>query len=126
MSNIEKYFDKPIFLGLALLLPSTIILASILLRAVESDIVYRALYDIKKWVNPYMVMNIAALLSLLVCFGDIIRINAKQVSGREEERVIYSKSFMNLAIILINISYISFIYLYHDLVKLGSIPVGRN
>ena len=126
MSNIEKYFDKPTFLGLVLILPSTIVIASILLRAVESDLLYRALYDIKKSVNPYIVMNITALLSLLICFIDIIRINARKVSGREEECIIYRKSFVNLAIIFINISYILFIYLYHDLEKLGNIPVGRN
>jgi len=126
MMDIDRYFDKPTFLGLVLILPSTIVLASILLRVVESDLLYRALYDIKKSVNPYIVLNITSLLSLLICFSDIIRINAQKVSGREEECIIYRKSFVNLAIIFINISYISFIYLYHDLVKLGSIPVGRN
>jgi hypothetical protein len=126
MSNIEKYFDKPTILGLVLILPSTIVLASILLRAVDSDLLYRALYDIKRYVNPYIAMNIAALLSLLICFTDIIKINAKQVSAMEEERIIYRKSFVNLVIIFINISYILVIYLYHDLQKLGNIPVGRN
>jgi len=126
MSDIEKYFDKPTFLGLVLILPSTIVLASILLRAVESDLLYRALYDIKRSVNPYIVMNITALLSLLICFTDIIRINAQKVSGREEECIIYRKSFVNLSIIFVNISYILLIYLYHDLEKLGNIPVGRN
>jgi len=126
MSNIEKYFDKPTFLGLVLILPSTIVLASILLRAFESDLLYRALFDIKRSVNPYIILNITALLSLLICFTDIIRINAQKVSGREEERVIYHKSFVNLSIIFVNISYILLIYLYHDLQKLGNIQVGRN
>lgn len=126
MSNIEKYFDKPTFLGLVLILPSTIVLASILLRAFESDLLYRALFDIKRYVNPYIVLNITALLSFLICFTDIIRINAQKVSGREEECIIYRKSFVNLAIIFVNISYILLIYLYHDLERLGDIPVGRN
>lgn len=126
MSDIEKYFDKPAFAGLALLLPSTILLVSILLRAVDSDLLYRALYDIKRNLNPYMVMNIASLLSLLICFGDILRCNAKNPADRFEEIFFYRKSSLNLSIIFINVCYISFIYLYHDLEKLGNIPVGRN
>ena len=126
MSDIEKYFDKFSFAGLALLMPSTVILISILLRAVDSEILYRALFEIKKTLNPYIVMNIASLLSLVICFSDIIRINGTKVSGRDEELFVYRKSFLNLSIMLINMSYISFIYLYHDLEKLGNIPVGRN
>ncbi len=126
MSDIEKYFDKYVFAGLALVLPSTIVLISILLRAIDSDLLYRALYDIKRSVNPYVLMNIASLLSFLICFGDILRCNAKKPAGLHEEIFIYRKSFLNLSIILINVSYISFIYLYYDLEKLGNIPVGRN
>ena len=126
MSDIEKYFDRYVFAGLALVLPSTIVLISILLRAVDSDILYRALYDIKRSVNPYVLMNIASLLSFLICFGDILRCNAKKPAGLHEEIFLYRKSFLNLSIILINVSYISFIYLYYDLEKLGNIPVGRN
>ncbi|HMQ79672.1 MAG TPA: hypothetical protein PKE39_10010 [Ignavibacteria bacterium] len=126
MSDIEKYFDRYVFAGLALILPSTIILISILLRAVDSDLLYRALYDIKRSVNPYIFMNIASLLSLLICFGDILRCNAKKPSGRHEEIFFYRKSFLNLSVIFMNVCYISFIYLYHDLEKLGNIPVGRN
>ncbi|HRJ85239.1 MAG TPA: hypothetical protein PK753_06170 [Ignavibacteria bacterium] len=126
MRDIENYFDKPTFVGLVLILPSTIVLASILLRAFESDLLYRVLYDIKRSVNPFIVMNITALLSLLICFSNIIRINAQKVSGSEEERIIYSKSFVNIAVIFINISYILIIYFCHDLEKLGNIPVGRN
>lgn len=126
MSDIEKYFDKMTFSGLALVLPSTIILTSILLRAVDSEILYRALFDIKKTINPYAIMNIASLLSLLLCFGDILRINAKKASSSHVELFIYRKSFLNLSIIFMNMCYISFIYLYHDLEKLGNIPVGRN
>ena len=126
MSDIEKYFDKYVFAGLALVLPSTIVLISILLRAVDSDLLYRALYDIKKALNPYMIMNIASLLSLLICFGDILRCNAKKPASLHEEKFLYRKSFLNLSIIFINVCYISIIYLYHDLEKLGNIPVGRN
>ena len=126
MSDIEKYFDKYVFAGLALVLPSTIVLISILLRAIDSELLYRALYEIKRSVNPYILMNIASLLSFLICFGDILRCNAKKPAGLHEEIFIYRKSFLNLSIILINVSYISFIYLYYDLEKLGNIPVGRN
>ena len=126
MSDIEKYFDKYVFAGLALVLPSTIVLISILLRAIDSDLLYRVLYDIKRSVNPYVLMNIASLLSFLICFGDILRCNAKKPAGLHEEIFIYRKSFLNLSTLLINVSYISFIYLYHDLVKFGNIPVGRN
>jgi len=126
MSDIEKYFDKYVFAGLALVLPSTIVLISILLRAIDSELLYRALYEIKRSVNPYILMNIASLLSFLICFGDILRCNAKKPAGPHEEIFIYRKSFLNLSIILINVSYISFIYLYYDLEKLGNIPVGRN
>ncbi|MBE2226051.1 MAG: hypothetical protein IAE93_01860 [Ignavibacteria bacterium] len=126
MRNIENYFDKPTFVGLVLILPSTIVLISILLRAVDSDVLYRALFDIKRSVNPYILMNIASLLSLLICFGDILRCNAKKPADRYEELIVYRKSFLNLSIIFINVSYLSFIYLYHDLEKLGNIPVGRN
>ena len=126
MTDIEKYFDRYVFSGLALVLPSTIVLISILLRAVDSDLLYRALYDIKRAVNPYILMNVASLLSFLICFGDILRCNAKNPAGKNEEIFFYRKSFLNLSIIFINVCYISFIYLYHDLEKLGNIPVGRN
>jgi hypothetical protein len=126
MSDIDKYFDKPTFTGLVLLLPSTIILVSILLRAVDSDLLYRALYDIKRNLNPYMVMNIASLLSLLICFGHIIYLNSSKTDSLHEVTFIQRKSLLNVAIMTINISYISFIYLCHDLEKLGNIPVGRN
>ncbi len=126
MSDIEKYFDRYVFAGLALVLPSTIVLISILLRAADSDLLYRALYDIKKTLNPYMIMDITSLLSLLICFSDILRCNAKNPAGRHEEVFFYRKSFLNLSIIFMNVCYISFIYLYHDLEKLGNIPVGRN
>lgn len=126
MNEAGKYFDRSVFAGLALVLPSTIVLISILLRAADSEILYRPLFDIKKTVNPYIVMNIASLLSLLICFGDIFRCNAKKPSGRDEETFLYRKSFLNLFIMFIDLSYILFIYLYHDLEKLGNIPVGRN
>ncbi len=126
MSDIDKYFDKMTFSGLALVLPSTIVLTSILLRAVDSEILYRALFEIKKTVNPYIVMNIASLLSILICFADILRINAMKPGNKQEVLSIYRKSFLNVSIIFINFTYVSFIYLYHDLVKLGNIPVGRN
>jgi len=126
MSDIEKYFDKYVFTGLALILPSTIILVSIILRAVDSDLLYRALYDIKRDLNPYIVMNIASLLSLLICFGDIIYLNSLKSESLHEIIFIQKKSLLNVAIMTVNISYISFIYIYHDLEKLGNIPVGRN
>ncbi|MBN8586597.1 MAG: hypothetical protein J0M37_16030 [Ignavibacteria bacterium] len=123
---MEKYFDKTTFTGLVLLLPSTMIIISILLRAVESELFYEALFTIKKTLNPYVVMNVCSLVSLLICFADIIFINSKKADTKELELLVYRKSFLNLTIITVNISYIIFIYLYHDLQKLGNIPVGRN
>jgi hypothetical protein len=126
MRNMDKYFDKFSFAGLALLMPSTIIIISILLRAVDSELLFRALFYIKKTLNPYIVMNIASLVSLVVCFSDIIRINGKRVTCRDEELFTYRKSFLNLSLIFVNVCYILFIYLYYDLEKLGNIPVGRD
>ena len=126
MTDMEKYFDKTTFTGLVLLLPSTVIIISILLRAVESDLFYEALFTIKKTLNPYVVMNVSSLVSLLICFADIIYINSKKADTKEHELLVYRKSFLNLTIMTVNISYIIFIYLYHDLQKLGNIPVGRN
>lgn len=126
MTDMEKYFDKTTFTGLVLLLPSTLIIISILLRAVESELFYEALFTIKKTLNPYIVMNVCSLVSLLICFADIIVINAKKADTKENELLVYRKSFLNLTIMTVNISYIIFIYLYHDLQKLGNIPVGRN
>jgi len=102
------------------------IIISILLRAVESELFYEALFSIKKTLNPYIVMNVSSLISLLICFADIIFINAKKADTNENELLVYRKSFLNLTIMTVNISYIIFIYLYHDLQKLGNIPVGRN
>lgn len=126
MTDMEKYFDKTTFTGLVLLLPSTLIIISILLRAVESDLFYEALFTIKKTLNPYVVMNVSSLVSLLICFADIIFINSKTADTKEHELLVYRKSFLNLTVMTVNISYIIFIYLYHDLQKLGNIPVGRN
>lgn len=126
MTDMEKYFDKAAFTGLVLLLPSTMIIISILLRAVDSELIYEALFTIKKTLNPYVVMNVSSLVSLLICFADIIFINAKKADTKENELLVYRKSFLNLTIMTVNISYIIFIYLYHDLQKLGNIPVGRN
>lgn len=126
MTDMEKYFDKTTFTGLVLLLPSTMIIISILLRAVESELFYEALFSIKKTLNPYIVMNVSSLISLLICFADIIFINSKKADTKEHELLVYRKSFLNLTVITVNISYIIFIYLYHDLQKLGNIPVGRN
>ena len=126
MTDMEKYFDKTTFTGLVLLLPSTMIIISILLRAVESELFYEALFTIKKTLNPYVVMNVSSLVSLLICFADIIYINSKKADTKEHELLVYRKSFLNLTVITVNISYIIFIYLYHDLQKLGNIPVGRN
>ncbi len=126
MFSVDKYFDRSTFAGLVFLMPSTIVIISILLRAVDSEILIRALFDVKRIFNPYIFMNIASLLSLLVCFTDIIRINGKKVSSGAEELFIYRKSFLNLSIIFVSVSYILFIYLYYDLEKLGNIPVGRN
>lgn len=126
MTDMEKYFDKTTFTGLVLLLPSTVIIISILLRAIESDLFYEALFTIKKTLNPFVVMNVSSLISLLICFADIIFINSKKADTKEHELLVYRKSFLNLTVITVNISYIIFIYLYHDLQKLGNIPVGRN
>lgn len=126
MTDMEKYFDKTTFTGLVLLLPSTMIIISILLRAVDSELFYEALFTIKKTLNPYIVMNVCSLVSLLICFADIIFINAKKADTKENELLVYRKSFLNLTVMTVNISYIIFIYLYHDLQKLGNIPVGRN
>lgn len=126
MTDMEKYFDKTTITGLVLLLPSTMIIISILLRAVETELFYEALFIIKKTLNPYVVMNVSSLVSLLICFADIIYINSKKADTKEHELLVYRKSFLNLTIMTVNISYIIFIYLYHDLQKLGNIPVGRN
>ena len=126
MTDMEKYFDKTTITGLVLLLPSTMIIISILLRAVETELFYEALFTIKKTLNPYIVMNVCSLISLLICFADIIYINSKKADTKEHELLVYRKSFLNLTIMTVNISYIIFIYLYHDLQKLGNIPVGRN
>ncbi len=121
-----EYFDKVTFSGLVLIMPSTIIVLSILLRALNSEALFGGLFDIKEILNPYTVMNVASLLSLIICFTDIVRINSKTTNGSIEERFIYQKSFLDLAIIFVNICYIIFIYLYYDLIKFGNIPVGRD
>lgn len=126
MNIADKYFDKPTFTGLVLLMPSTIILLSILLRAVNSESLYYALFVMKKTVNPYIVMDITSLASLIICFADIVKINSIKVNDIKEEKIVYNKSLLNVSVIFISISYIIFIYLYHDMVKLGSIPIGRG
>lgn len=126
MRSIDKYFDKHTFAVLVLIMPSTIVIISILLKAIDSEILFRGLYDIKRTLNPYFVMNAASLLSFVICFTDIIRINCKKISCRDEEMFIYRKSFLNVSMIFINVCYILFIYMYYDLEKLGNIPVGRN
>lgn len=126
MSNIDKYPDKPAFAGLILIMPATIVLLSIMLRAVDSELLYRALFDIKKFINPYIVMNITSLLSLVICFGVILHINSRRAKSSDEELFIIRKSFLNLSLIFVNVCYIIFIYVYHDLEKLGNIPVGRD
>ncbi len=124
--KIDKYFDKFSFAGLVLLLPSTIIIISILLRAVIPVILIETLFDMIRIINPHIVMNIASTISLIICFADIIKINHKNFSDKYEERFVYQKSFLDVALIFVNSSYIILIYLYYDLVKLGNIPVGRN
>ncbi len=126
MRDADKYFDKFTFTGLVLLLPATIILLSILLRAVHSETLYYALFVMKKTVNPYTIMNSASLLSLIICFADILKINSKKINDNREEIIFYNKSLLNVSVIFINISYIVMVYFYHEFEKLGNIPVGRN
>ncbi|MEO8512500.1 MAG: hypothetical protein ABI543_02965 [Ignavibacteria bacterium] len=126
MPEADRYFDKFSIAGLVLLLPVTVILLSILLRGINSEILFYALFQIKNVVNPYVVMNIASLFSFVICITDIIRINHKEFNNKFEERFVYQKSFLNTALVFVNSSYIIIIYLYYDLVKLGNIPVGRN
>lgn len=126
MKYIDKYFDKPVFTALALLLPSTVILLSILLRAVSSEALYYALFIMKKTLNPYAVMNITSLAAFIICFADIIRINSMKAKDKDDEKIIYNKSFFEISLITINICYISIIYLYHEFEKLGNIPIGRG
>jgi hypothetical protein len=123
---VNRYFDKPAFAGLVLLMPSTVILLSILLRAVNSETLYFALFIMKKTLNPYIVMNIASLASLVICFADILKINSRIAEDKDDEKLIYNKSFLNISLLCINISYVTIIYLYHEFEKLGNIPIGRG
>ena len=126
MKNIDKYFDKSTFISMAFILPSTLIIISILLRAFDTDGFYRLLFDNKHKLSINFILNISAILSLVISFGNIIYLNTLKTGVIEEILFIQRKSLFNTAIMFVNISYVSFIYLYRDLEKLGNIPVGRN
>lgn len=126
MNEIDKYFDKPAFAGFALLLPSTFIMISLLLRAVDSDILFRTILEIKRSVNPFTFVYFASLLSVTVCFADIIKINSRQTDRSTEREFVYRKSFVNISIISVNAIYVFIIFIYREFEKLGNIPVGRD
>ena len=126
MNTIDKYFDKVTFAGLMLVMPATIILISILLKIIDVHFLFNGIFYIKKAINPYLILNITSLLSLIICFSDILRINSRKSENISEEKIVYNKSFIDTAIIFINTAFVIFIYLYFDFVKFGSIPVGRN
>ena len=126
MTNIDKYFDKSTFTSMAFILPSTLIIISILLRAFDTDGFYRLLFDNQHKLSINFILNISAVLSLVISFGNIIYLNTLKTGVIEEILFIQRKSLFNTAIMFVNISYVSFIYLYRDLEKLGNIPVGRN
>ncbi len=126
MKNIDKYFDKFTFASLALILPATLMIISILLRAFDADGFYRLLFDNKNKLNTNFILNFSAVLSLVISFGNIVYLNTLKTGAVEEILFIQKKSIYNTAVMFVNISYVSFIYLYLDLEKLGNIPVGRN
>lgn len=126
MKNIDKYFDKFTFASLALILPATLMIISILLRAFDADGFYRLLFDNKNKLNTNFILNFSAVLSLVISFGNIVYLNTIKTGAVEEILFIQKKSIYNTAVMFVNISYVSFIYLYLDLEKLGNIPVGRN
>lgn len=126
MKNIDKYFDKFTFASLALILPATLMIISILLRAFDADWFYRLLFDNKNKLNTNFILNFSAVLSLVISFGNIVYLNTIKTGAVEEILFIQKKSIYNTAVMFVNISYVSFIYLYLDLEKLGNIPVGRN
>lgn len=126
MKEIDRYLDKPAFAGFALLLPSTVILVSILLKAVDSDLLFRYILEIKSYVNLLTVVYFTSLLSVTVCFADIIMINFRQMDTTSEIQFVYGKSFVNISIITINAVYVFMIFLYREFEKLGNIPVGRD
>ncbi len=126
MNYIERYFDKPVFAGFALLLPSTFVLLSIFMSAAGSDFMISEISDIKRTLNLFTAAYFTSLISVSVCFADIIKINSRQTEISNEIDFIYRKSFVNISIISINAIYVFLIFMYRELEKFGNIPVGRN
>lgn len=124
LNSESRYFDRIMFISLALVLPSVIIFNTAFwvmiltgdrpgeLKIIENKIIPRAFY-------------ITAACSLLAIFLDFTKIAALQVKVKNLNESL-RKSFFHICLIFINAAYTIVLYLYSELCKFSDFPVGRD
>ena len=124
--NPDKYFNLPVIICLSLIIPSTVILLSIFFSVFNFNFLMFDLHDVIKYTDPYPVISICPFVSVVICFADIVYINIANTGDKLPAGFTENKSYMNTAIITVNLLYVLFIHFYTALDGLGNIPVGRN
>lgn len=123
MNNLKTYIDKPALLAIALTLPLVYYISASLLEILGS----KMLTDLLKasgWGDTlFLVMNVCVILSLMVCFSNLVYMNFSKIHKNTPD--IRAKSLFNLFIFAVNIGGVVFVYVY-ILATFPQIPVGQG